>query len=29
MFMFYLLAALAGVVAAGGGWLLVQPMPRR
>jgi hypothetical protein len=29
MFTLYLLAALAGILAAGGGWLLLQPMPRR
>jgi hypothetical protein len=29
MFSFYLLVTLAGIVAAGGAWLLLQPMPRR
>ena len=29
MFKLYVLAMLEGVVAAGGGWLLQQPMSRR
>jgi hypothetical protein len=29
MFTLYLLAVLVGIAAAGGGWLLLQPMPRR
>jgi hypothetical protein len=29
MFTLYLLALLAGIVAAGGGWLLLQPMSQK